>query len=320
MKDGKVSYGSRRGPGRVVTLALLAVLCAVWGTTWLVVKWGLRDLPPFGAAGVRFAMVAAAMAVVAPWLRRREGGGAVPGWLALVLGATNFAGSYAIVYFGETVLPSGLVSTLWAIFPLLMAVGGHFFLEGERLRLRTALGFLLGFGGVALLFWKDLGQFGPSAVPVALLVLAAPTVSAVGNIAVKRWGSGASAVVLARDSMLVAAILLGALALVFERDRPVRVTPAALAGLAYLSLVGTCLTFGVYLWLLRHMAASRLSLIAFVTPAVALLLGWAVDAEPLHWHTLLGAALILGGVALGAARTGAGSSRAVTERSPAGDG
>ena len=85
-----------------------------------------------------------------------------------------------------------------------------------------------------------------------------------------------------------------------------RFTPAAIASVAYLALVGTVVTFGLYFWLLRSVPAGRLSLIAYVIPAVALFLGFAVGDEPVGRFTLAGAALILVGVALAARRGRAG--------------
>jgi len=92
-------------------------------------------------------------------------------------------------------------------------------------------------------------------------------------------------------------VLLLAAALLFERDAPARWTPAAIGSVLYLALAGTALTFGLYFWLLRHTAASRLSLIAYATPAIALAVGNLAGGEPIRATTLAGSALILCGVA-----------------------
>ena len=75
-------------------------------------------------------------------------------------------------------------------------------------------------------------------------------------------------------------------------------TGLAVASVLYLALAGTVFTFGVYLWLLRYVPAYRLSLTAFATPVVALLVGALFGDEPLHTHTLAGACCVLGGIAL----------------------
>jgi drug/metabolite transporter (DMT)-like permease len=92
-------------------------------------------------------------------------------------------------------------------------------------------------------------------------------------------------------------VLLSALAFALEKPLEVTWTPRAAASVVYLALAGTVLTFGLYFWLMRHVAASSLSLIAYVTPVIALALGW-MFGETLTLSTIGGAVLIVGSVAL----------------------
>jgi drug/metabolite transporter (DMT)-like permease len=202
------------------------------------------------------------------------------------------------VYWSETRLPSGLVSVLWAVFPMLQATLGHFTLPGERLSASQLAGFVLGFLGVASLFATDLRALGPGALPAGSLVLVAPLVSAFGTTAVKRFGGGTSSLALNRDAMWIGAALLGALAFALEREAEFTWDRGAFLSLAYLSLCGTVLTFGIYFWLLRHVAASKLAVIAYVTPAIALALGAWLNDEPLTAWTLAGFGGIVAGVFL----------------------
>jgi drug/metabolite transporter (DMT)-like permease len=229
---------------------------------------------------------------------KREGGAAPRPKLWIALGVCNFAVSYGIVYRTETVLPSGLVALLWGVFPMLMAASGHWFLSGERLGVRQWLGMLLGFVGLVVLFATDVRALGPEALPAALILFASPVVSTVGNTIVKREGAGTSSLVLNRNGMLLGAVLLSAAALALERDVEVRLTPAAIASVLYLAIPGTVVTFGLYFWLLRYVDAHKLSLIAYVTPAIALALGSTLGDEPFTATIAAGAALILAGVVL----------------------
>ena len=286
------------GVSGVLMAALLAGLCLIWGSTWLVIRGGLNDLPPMTSAGARFVIAALAMTVVARLLGRREGGAPPPTWLWLSMGVLNFATSYGVVYWCETILPSGIVAVLWAVYPLMTAGAGHCFLPGERLRGRQWAGFVFGLLGVGLLFLTDLQSLGAAAVPAALVLFISPTVSAVGTVLVKRYGAATSSLLLNRNAMFVGAGVLLALAWTLERDAAVVWSAQAIASVVYLALVGTVVTFGLFFWLMRHAPAYQMSLIAYITPVIALALGWSVGAEPVTSMTLAGTALILAGVAL----------------------
>jgi drug/metabolite transporter (DMT)-like permease len=277
-------------------LAVL-VMCLVWGSTWLVIQQGLRDLPPLTSAGVRFALAGAIMLLVAPALARREGGARPPRLLVLQQGTLNMALPYSLVYWAETRLHSSLVAILWAVFPLMMAVCAHAWLPGERMRARQWVGMLAGFGGVYLLFQNDLRDAGPQAQGAAALLLLSPLVSALGTTLVKRKGGSVSSALLNRDGMLLGGALLCAAAFVFERGQPVEWSTRAVLSVVYLSAVGTVLAFGLYFWVMRYAPTYQLSLIAYVTPVIAMLLGALLNDEPVGLSTIGGLALILGGVA-----------------------
>jgi len=275
---------------------LLAVLCLIWGSTWIVIKTGLRDLPPFTSAGIRFVIAAVIMLGVAAVLSRREGGTAPPVWLSLVQGTTNFAIPFGIVYHSETILPSGLVSLLWGVFPMLQACAGHWFLKDERLRPTQWLGFGVALLGLVVLFRTDLQAFGAEGVPTAMLLFLSPISATIGTTLVKKYGGGVKSTLLNRNGMFVGAVLMLVAAVVFERGAPVSWTAPAIASIVYLAVVGTVVTFSLFFWLLRYAPAHKLSLITYVTPTIALFLGWAVGGEPITVFTLVGAGLILVGI------------------------
>jgi drug/metabolite transporter (DMT)-like permease len=298
-----VNAPTRSGrPTPLLTTVLVAVLCLVWGSTWLVIKTGLATLPPMWSAALRFGVAAIAMALVAPAIARREGGAAPPWWLSATVGLLGFALSYALVYATETVLPSGLVSVLWAVFPILQAVLGHVVLPDERLVPRQWIGFAVGFVGVAVLFASDLRGLGAAAIPMAALLLLSPAASAVSSTLVKKHGGHVSWALLNRNAMAIGALALALVSVVLEPGERGTWTGTAVFSVGYLALVGTVVTFGLYYWLLRWSPANRLSLIAYVTPPVALALGWALGDEPLTPSLLAGTALVLVGVALTRAR------------------
>jgi drug/metabolite transporter (DMT)-like permease len=165
---------------------------------------------------------------------------------------------------------------------------------------RNGFGFVLGFLGVVMLFLTDLRSIGPEAVVAGAIFLISPLSAVLGNTAAKRWGAQVSSLKLNRDGMIIGTVLLWAVALPVERGAELHWTPRAIFSVTYLTLIGTVVTFGLYYWLLRYATARKMSLIAYVIPVVALALGVVVGQEPVGLETLIGTAMILGGVTLAA--------------------
>jgi drug/metabolite transporter (DMT)-like permease len=292
----------QRAPSLTRTTVLMAMLCMAWGTSWLVIKIGLQDVPPFTGAALRFVIAGTCMIGVARLWSDREGGGRPPLGVVIAHGVCQFGLNYGLVYVCQTVIPSGMVAVLWAVFPLFIALGEHFVLGTQRLSGWKWLGIVTSFAGIATLFATDLRAVDARAVPMGLLLLLAPLSVAASTLYFKQRAAGASSLLLNRDAMWIGAAMLGACAFGLESPLDVVWTPRALLSLLYLSLVASVLTFGVYFWLLRYVPAYRMSLISFITPLVALLLGASIGGEPIGARTLLGAALVLGGVALAVQR------------------
>ena len=276
----------------------VAAMCLIWGSTWLVVREGLAEMPPFGSAGLRFLFAGAVMFVVAPMIARAEGGGSPTIGLVLAMATGNFAVSYGIVYWAEVVVPSSLAAILFGIYPLATALAGHVYLPESRIAGMQWAGLFLGFAGVLSLFATDLPAIGPEAQRRGAWILISPLVSAAATVYVKRHGAGVSAALLNRSSMLLGGVMLCVFALFVEGGLPRPSTTRALFSLTYLALFGTVIGFTLYFWVLRRASPTSLSLIAYVTPAIALLVGVVLGGETMSGWTVLGLAFVLFGSAL----------------------
>jgi drug/metabolite transporter (DMT)-like permease len=287
-----------RAPGPLRTVLLMAMLCLIWGTSWLVIKIGLQDIPPFTGAALRFLIAGTCMIGVAHVLSAREGGGRPSLSVVIAHGTFQFALNYGLVYVCQTVIPSGMVAVIWAVFPLFIALGEHFVVGTQRLSGRKWLGIAVSFSGIAALFATDLRDVDARAVPMGLLLLLAPLSVAASTLYFKHKAGGVSSLLLNRDAMWLGAAMLGACAFLLEQPLAVVWTPRAIMSLLYLALMASVLTFGVYFWLLRYVPAYRMSMISFITPLVALLIGTYLGGEPIGPRTVFGALLVLGGVGL----------------------
>lgn len=279
--------------------ALIALLCAVWGSTWWAIRVCIAEQPPLGAAALRFLLAGAAVAAAGPLLRRVDRGLAPPAWLWLAAGTLNFGASYGILYVAEQSVPSGIAAVLWAVFPLLMAASGALWL-GERLTMRQSAGFLVAFAGICTVFAGDFGDAEGHGAPLAagLLLLGSPLVSAIGTTLIKRWGQGRSVFELNRNGMFVGALLLAAASLLRGESWSSTWSAPVVAATLYLAVCGTAFTFASYFWLLQRMPANRLSLISYVTPVLAVLLAAAVGDGALTAAVAAGTALVVAGIAL----------------------
>ncbi len=221
--------------------------------------------------------------------------------LWLVNGVLFFSVSYGVVYWSEQYVPSGLASILFATFPLLVTLFAHVLLPGEPLRPRAGAGAVVAFVGIMVIFSEDLAKLGgPRTGTAAAVLLLSPLVSSISSVFVKKWGARIHPISLAAIPMAIATVVMTGMALLFERGRPIAWTRASIGSLAYLALFGSALTFTLYYWLLRHVPASRVALIAYATPVIAVVIGVVFLHEPLTSRLLFGGALVVSGVAFSA--------------------
>ncbi len=286
-------------PTPVLLAATVSLLVLIWGTTWGAIRISLEGIPPFKGVALRFALGSAILFAVALWRRIPLGRERREWWLWPLQGVLTYAMSYLIVYWAEQWVPSGLTSILWATFPLFVVILGFALLPEERLRWGGVGGVLLGFGGLGIIFSGDFAALGGEQVLFASVVLlASPLCAAVGQVAVKRWGQGLHPISLTAIPMAITALVAWALALGLESDQPMELSWRPVAAVLYLGVAGSALTFSLYFWLLQHCSATRLAMIAYLTPLVAVALGTLVLGEPITLPMLVGAVLVLAGSAL----------------------
>jgi len=286
-------------PGPRLTAAVLILLTLIWGSTWAVIRVGLVGIPPLTGVALRFGIASLLLFSIGFARRVPFGAGKHEKGLWWSTALLSFCGSYVVVYWAEQYVPSGLAAVLWATFPLILAVMAHFLIPGERIRPTTILGTLVGFAGVGVIYSEDFSLLGgPKVLFASIVFLISPIVSAVSNVLVKRWGKDVHPISLTAVPMGMAFGIVGALALTLERGRPLVFNGTSIAALFYLAIFGSAVCFGLYYWLLQHLPATRLSLISYGTPIVAVLIGSTIMNEPLTPRVLLGALMVLAGVGL----------------------
>jgi len=284
-------------------LAMYVALCAVWGSTWLVIKIGLRDLPPLWFGGMRMAL---ACALLAPFALAGGGRRAARGETRRILwsGILQIGVNYACIFLAEQWIDSGLAAVLFVTFPIFAGVFAHTMLADEPLTGRTAGSAILGLGGVAVIEAPALATlFSGKTRPLLLgsaLVLVASLVAAFANVYNKKYLSAVPPVWNVWLQTLAGSVFLLALAGAFEPGSVMRWTPGSIGALVYLAVFGTALPFAGLFWLLHRVPVSVIGTIPVVDTVIAVVLGSLVLGESLSPRVLAGAALILVAVLLAA--------------------
>ena len=274
------------------------VLCGIWGSTWLFIKLGLADLPPFTFASIRF-IIASAIVFSIIRIRGIELPRARSDWLLLaVTGILSFGFNYGLVFWGEQYITSGLAALLQATTPAFGLVFAHFNLPGERLSWTKIGGVVLGVCGVAVVFSNQLAVAGRQALAGCVALLLSSIFVAYSNVLVKKHGKRLNPAIMTAGQMLFGLLLLLAASVTLEGN-PLRYhwTAMAVIALLYLAVVGSVIAFLLYYWLILNMDVTKSMLIALVTPVVAVILGMIVLNEEFGWRTLAGGAMIMLGIA-----------------------
>jgi drug/metabolite transporter (DMT)-like permease len=292
--------------------AAFAVLCAIWGSTWLAIKIGLQGAPAFLAASLRFVVASAVLLALAGARGSALPRGRSEWGLVGLVGFLLFTVDYGLIYWGENNgVESGLSAILFATLPLQTAIAAHGILRDERLTAQKLAGIAIGFGGILVIFRGQIGLAGPGKLYPMLAIVLAASCAAVCTVAVKRWGHDTNPISFNAFAMGVGAIGLAAASLGAGEPWAVPSWPEGIGAILYLALVGSVVAFVTFLWLLKKIQATVMSYIALVTPIAAVFLGVSLGSEVLDPLAILGAALTLGGIYLSMSRRAASWGRAL---------
>jgi drug/metabolite transporter (DMT)-like permease len=278
------------------TLLAFAIIYFVWGSTFLAIRVGVREVPPLILASMRFSV---AGGVLFAWMRLK--GTPSPSareWLAATLLAVCiFVVDYGLLFWAEQRVPSGIAAVMLATIPVFMALSEILILRTQRLTVRLALALLIGIGGVAVLVSHtvSLGEAPIDRSGAIALVLAAISWS-VASALTRKVPLPASKAMASGAQMLSGGIMLATAAAIFGEFRGFHiqaVSRGAWLALAYLIVAGSIVGFTAYVWLIHHESPTKVGTYAYVNPVVAVMVGYFLGGETIGPRTLLGTLLVL---------------------------
>ena len=284
-------------PGSRLLLVCFAAVYLIWGSAFAASKLVVTDLPPLLAGAVRFIAAGLGLAIVAgvrgarvPTALREWRHFAVMGLLLIVLSSGINALAMRDVASNESALLN-VSSAFW--IPLV----GMFGARGHALTRRAVAGLLLGFAGVAFLMWPKSG-FRFEHLGWQLAILGACLAWGLGTLYYQRIHSQTAPLMFTALEMLMGGFILLAVALVNGDPARWRPTEPSIGALVFLTIFSSGVAYTAFGYLMRHTTPARLGTYAYVNPAVAAIVGWAVLGEAFSGIQLLGTAVILTGVVL----------------------
>jgi drug/metabolite transporter (DMT)-like permease len=280
-----------------VTLLAFAIIYFVWGSTFLAIRIGVAEVPPFFLAALRFLIAGVALY---GWVstRGKEPLPTPEQWRSVsLLAFLIFVCDYGLLFWAEQRVPSGIAAVMMALIPAFTALAEIVLLGTQRLTLRLALALGIGIAGVALLMTDslDLGGAPVDRVGAVALIFAAASWS-VGSALARKVPLPPSKVMSSGAQMMVGGGFLALAAIGLGEFRgfdPGAVSLRAWLALLYLIVPGSILAFTAYVWLIHRESPTKVGTYAYVNPVVAVLLGYFLAGEPLDARTLLGTACVL---------------------------
>lgn len=286
---------------------LLLALAAMWGSSFMFNRIAVASLPPWTVVAGRIGIAAVVLTIIVyvsgrrlPPLGRAWAPYAI---IALIGNAIPF---YLITW-GQQIVESALAGILMAVMPLATVVLAHFLVSGERMTRERATGFTLGFAGIVLLMGPAaLAGLGGETFRIIsqLAVLGGALCYALQSVLTRLILNKGDVLVAAAATLLVASLMVVPLALWLDRPWALAPSGASTAAVLWLGIAPTALATILYFMLIRSAGPSFMSLVNYLSPGVAVLLGlWVMDEHP-HAHAYFGLALILGGIAFTQRRRG----------------
>ena len=294
---------SRPNVSTTSVAAGLITIYVIWGTTYLVMKIALETLPPFAIAGIRF-VIAGLLAyagtryllrVPAPTLRQLGN--------ASFIGLLLVVGGNGLVMWSIQYIPSGVAAVLVATMPIWMAVFDRIFFKGGKLSKRVISGLVIGFMGVLLLInpFRDQQNNPDFDITSAFVCMLAPICWSFGSLYSREADLPENVFMSAALQMLCGGAILLLISFFQGEIQKLSIpdiSSRSIFAVAYLSVFGSIIALGTYMWLLRNVVASIASTYTYINPVIAVTLGWLLLDETVTALMIFAVAVVVAAVIL----------------------
>lgn len=270
-------------------------MCILWGFTWMYLKISLQDMPIYKGLSIRFISAGIIFWLIYFIGREKVKLTADLKRVYALFAFFNFSFCYYLTYWGTKYVFSNLGAILWSLLPLCVAFMAHFYLPDDKLTKRKLTGMIVGLFGTVLLFYnKDVLGQGQTSLGI-LAILLSVVLAAWPNVHLKMLKSKINPYHLNAVGMTVSGLIFLIFALIFENHIKIPLDSKNIFAIFFLTVPGTVITWGIYIWLFNHLPVTQISYTAFYPPIIATFVGWFYLSEALPILAILGSMLIIFG-------------------------
>ena len=271
-------------------------MCILWGFTWMYLKISLQDMPIYKGLSIRFICAGVIFWIVYFINREKVKLSKDLKRVYALFTLFNFSLCYYLTYWGTKFVFSNLGAILWGLLPLCVAFMAHFYLPDDKLTNRKSAGMVIGLMGTILLFYnKDMLGQGQTSIGI-LAILLSVVLAAWPNVHLKMQKNKINPYHLNAVGMSISGLIFLVFAMIFENQATIPLDVKNIFAIFFLTVPGTVVTWGIYIWLFNHLPVTQISYTAFYPPIIATFVGWVFLDEALPFLAILGSTfIILGG-------------------------
>ena len=273
-----------------------ALLCFIWGSTWIAIRFGLESLTPIFSAGLRFSLASILIFILMRLKNITLQIDTISIRLYIVMGFFSFVIPFGLVYWAEQFVPSGMAAVLFAVYPFFVVIFSYLMIPSESIGIYKIVGTILGFCGIVVIFSDSFtGDLTDYLLGMLAVVLSGIMQAAIA-VSIKKYGHHLHPLSMNFIPMIIAGISMIFIGILTENVSTNRIDANAILSILYLAVFGSVVTFTGFYWLIKRMNIVILSLLAFITPIVAVILGYFIYDEVLSTQHFIGTAMVLTGI------------------------
>lgn len=279
------------------TILAAASVAILWGSGWLFIKLSVSNFPPFLFGGTRNLLAGAILLGIA-LLQKQKGASqrqilTMAGMGILMTGVSN-----GFTFWAQQRISSSLAALVWCCMPFFTVVFSHFGLPGHRINAWKLVGLALGLSGVWLVLSTQNLDLGAGANEGKAAIVIAAFIWSLALVLNKRLLPDASSTLMTGVQLAAGSLYLLPVGLIVERGAPATITPLSVSIFVMMVLGQGIVAYLCYYYLMAKVSPTSVSMMSFITPSIAVMLGVVILHEPLVWQMGAGLALVTVGIVI----------------------